>query len=276
MTDLSYAQAILLGVIQGITEFLPISSSAHLALSQKWMGLDPDGPSMLLFDAMSHVGTVVSIVIVFWASARQWLFRLFAEMSPGWTRPRYALRILNLGIVASIPTAVIGLAFKDWFESGFDRPKEIGIALMITGVLLVLTTLRSRGKRGWKQFRWWHAFIVGIAQGCSISPGISRSGATICAAVFCGLRRRWAGEFSFLLAVPAILGGAALKWMDTMGLPANEWTKIAWGPEILGAVVAMLVGIASLWLLLDMLRRARLHWFSVYCWALGIIVLMTS
>jgi len=275
--ELGFIHGVILGVIQGVTEFLPISSSAHLALSQRWMGLDPDSPALLLFDALSHVGTLVSVSIVFAAPAGRWLRRLKSEVfsaashEPRWDKS-YATRLLLLAIAATVPTGIIGLTFKDTFEAAFDKPFGIGVCLCVTGCLLGALVKFPRGRRGWREFRFWQAVVIGIAQGCAILPGISRSGSTISTAAFCGLRRRWAVEFSFLLAVPAILGGAVIKLLDTGRLPSAEWVRVPWGPVVVGTVVATIFGVIALRWLLTIVRRARLHYFAVYCWIVGLAV----
>ncbi|MGB2984927.1 MAG: undecaprenyl-diphosphate phosphatase [Phycisphaerae bacterium] len=274
MSELDYVSAILLGAIQGLTEFLPISSSGHLALIQRWLDLDPDSTPMLLFDVLAHLGTLVAVGVVFAEQARRFVHRLVRESSRSWSGKRYAWRIALLAVAATVPTAVIGLAFQETFESAFDRPMWIGVCLITTGALLAVLAKLGRGQRGWKDFRWWQALLVGIAQGFAILPGISRSGATICVASYCGLRRRWAAEFSFLIVVPAIAGGTLLKVKDTLNLPAEQLAAVAWGPLVVGSILSLTVGVFALKLLLGAVRRAKLHYFALYCWVLGAVVLL--
>ncbi len=260
-----------------MTEFLPVSSSGHLALGQRQLGLDPDSPTLLLFDLMAHLGTLIAVWIVFATPTRRYVHRLIRESLPSWHgRRRVAWRITLLGIAATVPTAAIGLGFKDTLEAAFDKPRWIGIGLLVTGVLLALTAMIRRGRRGWRQFRWWQAVLVGLAQGLAILPGISRSGSTICVAAYCGLRRRWAAEFSFLIVVPAILGATVLKTKEAFELPALQSSAIPWGPIAVGSVVSLIVGVFALRLLVQAVRRAKLHYFAVYCWIVGVITLLTS
>ncbi len=273
MTGLDYFNAALLGAIQGLAEFLPISSSGHLALTQRMMGLDPAGGEMLLFDVLAHLGTLIAVLIVFWRSATRFARRLTRELGGHVTGRRNACRVALLGIVATIPTGAIGLGFKDKFEAAFDNPTTIGVCLLITGVLLAVLVKAQRGRRGWKDYRWWEAALVGIAQGMAILPGISRSGATICMASYCGWRRRWAAEFSFLIAVPAIAGGTLLKITDTLDLPSEVLQSVAWGPILFGSAISLVIGIFALKILLDAVRRAKLHYFAAYCWLVGLMVL---
>lgn len=275
MSDLSYLVATLLGALQGLTEFLPISSSGHLALVQRWVALDADSPPMLLFDVCVHVGTVISVCIVFFRPGTRFLLRLSREMASSWAGPRYAWRIVWLMVAASVPTAIIGLTFQEQFEAAFANAGLIGTCLFVTGGLLSVLFFLGRGRRGWKQFEWWEAFLIGAAQGLAILPGISRSGSTICMASYCGWRRVWAAQFSFLIAMPAILGGTLIKLKDTLALPAESLRGIPWGPIAAGTIVSTIVGVLALTLLLSAVRRAKLHYFAPYCWVIGIFVLMT-
>ncbi len=272
MNELTYLQAVVLGVLQGLTEFLPVSSSAHLAIAQRWLALEPESLAMHVFDGLVHIGTTIAVFIVFAAPLRLYGRRLIAELRAKWTGKRYAMRILWLGVVATIPTGVIGVGFKKTFEQAFGEPVWIGVGLLITGTALAATARIGRGKRGWKDFAWWRAVLVGTAQGIAIWPGISRSGSTICAATFCGLRRRWAAEFSFFIAMPAILGATAMKLREAFQMSAGNTVPIAWGPTTVGAAVSLVVGVVSLRLLLGAVRRAKLHYFSFYCWAVGVLV----
>lgn len=277
MNELNYVQALVLGVLQGLTEFLPISSSGHLALAQRWLELDPGGAPMLLFDLLAHVGTVLAVAVVF----RRSFARFVARLSREWRDPRFrgrrhACRFLTLATGATIATAAVGLGYKNTFESAFDKPGWIGVGLLATGFLLTGTAFVGRGKRGWRAFRWWQAVMIGLAQGVAIFPGVSRSGITIGLALCCGLRRRWAAEFSFLIAVPAICGATVLKLSDTLGGTAGPPAELPWGPIAVGGSVSLLVGVVALHWLLNVIRRAKLHYFAAYCFALGLIVLATG
>ena len=276
MTDLGYFEAILLGVIQGLTELLPISSSGHLALTQRWLELQPDSPEMLLFDILVHFGTLLAVFVVFARPARRFTRRLVRECHSSLTGRRNGLRIVVLAVAATIPTAVIGLTFKDSFEAAFARPISIAICLIITGCMLAALAKVRRGRRGWAKYRWWEAGLIGVAQALAILPGISRSGSTICMGAYMGWRRRWAAEFSFLIAVPAIAGGTLLKVLDTLALPTEELARIPWGPLVVGGIVSLLVGVIALTLLLAAVRRAKLHYFAPYCWIVGVVVLAST
>ena len=274
MNDLTYVQALILGIVQGLTEFLPVSSSGHLAVSQRLMNLDADSHAMLLFDVASHLGTLLAVVAVFAGTFRLYLRRLWSESRRSFTGRRMAWRIAGLGLCASIPTALIGLLFKDTLEAAFGKPVWIGVALLVTGTLLHAVGRIPRPRRGWRRFGPGRAVLVGLAQGAAILPGISRSGATICTAMLIGLRRRWAAEFSFFIAVPAILGAALLKAKDTLDLPADQIAAIPKGPILLGAAAALVSGYLALRLLLTAVHRAKLQYFCYYCWLAGVVVLV--
>ncbi|MCH8149997.1 MAG: undecaprenyl-diphosphate phosphatase [Planctomycetes bacterium] len=272
MSQLDYLTAAALGVVQGLTEFLPVSSSGHLALVQKWFKLEPDSPQMLLFDVLAHLGTLLAVLIVFAGPFRRFFIRLRNECRSTWTHKRAGLRILALGVAATIPTAIIGLSLRDSFEQAFGRPRWIAVALAVTGLLLAATKWIPRPTHGWRRFTWWHAIVVGTVQAMAIMPGISRSGATICAALFLGLRRRWAAEFSFLIAVPAILGAVVLQLGDAFTRSAELGAGYGWGPVVLGSFISLIVGVFALRLLLGVVRSAKLHYFAVYCLLLSVFV----
>jgi undecaprenyl-diphosphatase len=216
VTELTYFHAIILGIIQGLTEFLPISSSGHLALAQRVMEYDADSPAMLLFDVAVHLGTVVAVAAVFAGDFGRYFRRLCRESTPGFAGRRTAWRIAALGIAASVPTAVIGLVFKDDLEAAFGKPSWIGIALIMTGSLLWATGKTPRPRRGWRRFGFGRAVLIGLGQGIAILPGVSRSGTTISLALLAGIRREWAGQFSFFIAIPAICGAALLHTKDVL------------------------------------------------------------
>lgn len=274
MTELDYSHAILLGLIQAITEFLPISSSGHLALTQRLLRFNANSPQMLLFDVATHVGTLVAVLLVFRCQIARFARRLRAESGSSWGGDRVAWRIVMLGVCASVPTAWIGLQFKEHFEAAFEKPVWISAGLSVTGTLLMLTVLVPRGRVGWKRFSWLGAALVGVGQGLAILPGVSRSGTTICVASFFGLRRRWAAQFSFLIAIPAIIGAAAIKLKDTLELPPDQLADMPWGPILAGTAVAIVAGYLALTALLYVVRRAKLHYFALYCWLLAAVVLI--
>ncbi len=269
MTELTYFKACLLGLVQGLTEFLPVSSSGHLVITQNLLGLPSDAPETLLFDVVTHFGTLLAVLVVFAGTFARFARRLVVEVGAEYAGRRTAWRVGGLAVAACIPTAVIGFAFKDSFERAFSSLATTAAGLLFTGTFLYLIGLQSRPSRGWRRFGWWRAALVGIAQGCAIMPGVSRSGSTICTAMLFGLKRRWAAEFSFLIATPTIGGVVLMQLRETLSLPESELHAIPWGPIAAGSAVGFVSGAIALHVLLDMVIRDKIHYFSYYCWIVG-------
>lgn len=274
--------AVLLGMIQGIFMFVPVSSTAHLVITQHWLirqGHDlprPESPEMILFDLVVHVGTLVSIAVVFWSSLRQLvagIIRQAWQWAAAGGRARQELLYLRLGLlcVASVAvTAAVGFTLKATFEQVFASPVLVAGTLTMTGVLLWWTDRLSRRPRGLRQINLPIAAVIGAAQGFALVPGLSRSGMTIVFALFSGLKRRWAAEYSFFLAIPTILAATLVQAIEVEigdGLGEISLTALA-----VAFVVSAVVGIVSLKLVLYFLYRANLKVFSFYLWLLAIIV----
>jgi undecaprenyl-diphosphatase len=269
-------EAIILGTIQGLTEFLPVSSSGHLVLFQNLFGMhEPE----LLFDICLHVGTLTAVLIVFYREIFQILTALVQLpsrlRSAGGIRNLLAgdasIRMALLIAVGSIPTAVIGLLFKEITDQLFGSLTIVGCMLLVTGTLLWLTRkIRSKG-RPIERTRLKDALLVGLVQGLAILPGISRSGSTIATALFLGVDRKVAGRYSFLLSIPAIVG-ALLLGLDTPELH----TTIPLTTIVAGSVVSALVGWLALVILLRVVDRGQLHRFAPYCWIVGAMTLAVA
>lgn len=268
-------QAILLGTLQGLTEFLPVSSSGHLVLLQYFFGLrEPE----LLFDILVHVATLFAVLMVYgrdvWklVGACPGLATVFAQHAPGYDKDLADARRLGLFIVvANIPTAIIGLCFETTFEHLFATSWAVGVALLLTGGLLWSLKRTTERHQGVPNMKVWHALLIGLVQGLAITPGISRSGSTIAAALWCGLNRELAARFSFLIAIPAILGALLLKF-NAFSTLAGDQTGLIVG----GMVSALVVGYIALKFLLRLLMRGRLWRFAVYCWLIGIGAIVSS
>jgi undecaprenyl-diphosphatase len=258
-------QAIFLGAVQGIAEFLPISSSGHLVFLQSLFGLKE---SPIFFDVMLHLGTLLAVVVYFrsdiWKIARG-----IRAIPKGSEEDREGIKLLFWIILASIPTGLMGILLKDWFESLFSKPKVVGGMLLITGLVLWLTRWTKKEGRPLGQMRWLDAVLIGIAQGVAIIPGISRSGATISTGLFRGLDRELLGRFSFLLSIPAILGATALEStkMDSKG---------ALFTTLIGSAVAFVVGILALTVLIKIIKIGKIFHFSYYCCLLGILMILLA
>jgi len=257
---MSVIDAILLGILQGATEFLPVSSSGHLVLAQQFLA-DFQQPGVL-FDVLLHVGTMVAVVIYFWRD----LAGLIGSLWQSGAEADRQRSLLGLLVAGSIPTAAIGLSFKDFFETLFDRPDLVCLMLLVTGSLLWLAQrLRPKGLAR-RRLNLLDALIVGTAQGAAIIPGISRSGATIATLLLRGVDGETAARFSFLLALPAVSGAALLSLRDIGGIP--QGSNLAY---LAGALAAMVTGLACIHLLLAVVRKQRLHWFALYCWGVGLV-----
>ena len=245
--------ALLLGILQGLTEFFPVSSSGHLVLAQAILGVRLEG---ILMEVLLHVGTAL-VVVWFYREKVFDLLRLRFDSE----RNRYRLAI----IVGLIPTGFVGIFLKERIEELFERPGPTVAALAATGLFLVALRFVPPGKR---QVTIALAFLIGIAQAVAILPGISRSGATIAVALFLGVRRREAARFSFLLSVPAILGAALLTAKDLSGEALSGGFLI---PALVGTAAAILSGWLALRFLVRVVQEGRLHRFGWYCLTLAAV-----
>ncbi|AHE98780.1 undecaprenyl-diphosphate phosphatase [Thioalkalivibrio paradoxus] len=275
--------AVLLGIIQGVFMFLPVSSTAHMVLAEHWLigrgeSLpSPDSPEMILFALVVHVGTLVSIIVVFWPSL--WRFTLgaaggawqWAGQGGRGPVPLY-WRLFWLGMFSVLCTGLLGLAFKAAFEQVFAHPWMIAITLTLTGILLWWTDRLPPRRRGLKGINWRVAGVIGLAQGLALMPGLSRSAMTIMFSLFAGLKRRWAAEYSFFLAIPTISAATLLQAIQVYR--AEEPPVIGFAALAVGFVVAAVVGIVSLKLVIYFLYRAQLKVFSFYVWLLALAVAM--
>ncbi len=282
---MTITEALVLGIIQGIFMFLPVSSTSHLVLMQHWLirhGSSlpaPDCPEMILFDLVVHVGTLVSIAIVFRRSLQTLLrnlgrdLSLFVRRKNGFGELLY-LRLGALGLLAVVITGALGLPLKATFEQAFAQPIILSATLTITGLLLYSTDRVGPRKKGLRNITPKVAAAIGAAQGLALLPGISRSGTTIAFALLSGLKRRWAAEFSFFIAFPTILAAAVFQasQVQNMGGAIN----VGLVELAVGFVVAALVGIGALHLVLKLLYRARFRFFSYYVWTLAVVVLFCT
>jgi len=265
-------QAVILGIVQGLTEFLPISSSGHLVLFQHLFGLkEPE----LFFDISVHAGTLVAVILFFrkdlWAiivSVIHFL-SLFLKKQASFNdiQENADVKMAFLIIVGSIPTGIIGLLFKQIAEQLFSSVFIVGFMLLVTGLLLWITRRVKAVGRNITGFSVKDALIIGVVQGLAITPGISRSGSTIATGLLLGLNREMAARYSFLLSIPAIVGAEILSLKD-VSFQAIDTSVI------LGTIAAGIVGYFSLTLLVYIVKKGQLHIFSPYCWAIGIVALI--
>jgi undecaprenyl-diphosphatase len=293
--------ALLLGVVQGVFMFVPVSSTSHLVLTQTWLRASgqplppPDSPELILFDLVVHVGTLVSIVVVMGAGLRALGAEVRTELASGVVRggglrgsvdtepAAPATRLVLLGLLSVAVTGVLGLIFQDLLGEVFASPQLVAVALIATGAMLwwtdAMTPERSRRRlrfawRGPGQVTIGVAVAIGVAQAVALAPGVSRSGTTIFVALLVGMRRTLAARYSFYIAIPTILAATGVQALQVVldGEPAS----IGAAALLVGFVVAAAVGTVSLWAVLRLLEAARFRVFSVYVWALATVVLVTG
>jgi len=253
MWTMDLIQVLILAIIQGISEWLPISSSGHLVVVQEYFDLAPP----VIFDVMLHVGTLLVVLIAFWKDIAGML-KALAQLDFASEKGKLAVFI----VVGSTPTALIGfvfLVFRQIFEPLFYSPLAVGIALLGTGSILYVS---KYGKNG-KEMSYLDAFLIGIAQGIAIIPGVSRSGVTIATGLLSKLRKETAFKFSFLLSIPAVIG-ATITESENLFLGEIDGLTM-----VLGVMVSMIVGYVALKLLQKLLLKERFHLFAFYCWLLG-------
>jgi undecaprenyl-diphosphatase len=267
-------QAIILGMTQGLTEFLPVSSSAHLVLVPELLGVK----SNLAFDTLLHLGTLVAVVSYFWGDVVAIIKSFFSSLADI-ARRRFLQEIKEdsfkrlswLLIVGTIPAALMGVLLKSQFESLFNSVTAVGFFLLITGFLLWGAERMPKGNKKVKQMTFTNSLLVGIAQGCAIAPGISRSGATISTGLFLGFDRELAARYSFLLSIPAILGAALVQVKDlTSGLDVNTSVFIA------GFLSSIIFGYFAIKFLMGYIKKRSLIIFAYYCWIVGALSLVLS
>lgn len=255
---MSLLDAFLLGLIQGITEFLPISSSGHLVMGQALLDIQIPGVS---FEVAVHVATLLSVLLVF--------RKRVAELVVGAVRrDPEAWRYLGLLALATLPAVVVGLGARAALEALFEVPLVSALGLLITGSFLWTSRgAMARNPKARPGLR--AAILMGLAQAFAIIPGISRSGATVVVGLWLGVEAEEAAAFSFLMAIPAILGAATLELPEL----AAGGTGLATGPLILGSIVAAVAGVLAIWTFLAMLKRKSFHRFGPYCWGAGSLFL---
>ena len=247
---MTYFDAILLGILQGLTEFLPVSSSGHLVLAQAILGVKQSGVS---FEIMVHFGTLLAVLVYFRSQIGGLIRSVF---DPSRKDDRALIGYLLLG---TIPAAVVGLFFKDEIEAAFSRPLITSVMLALTGLILLSTRFYKRGNGTVGVVT---AVVIGVAQSLALLPGISRSGITIAAGMAAGVRPSRAAEFSFLLAIPAIGGAVVLSFGELLTID----TSLA-GPYLVGTLLSFLLGLVAVHLLMAFVRRGRLYLFAYFCFA---------
>lgn len=274
---MGYLEAVILGLVQGLAEFLPISSSGHLALLQNIFGVQ--GDQVLFFTVLLHVGTLISVFIIYWRDICELIVELFLTIKDLCTGKglRLAERpVRKLGvmiIVATIPTALIGLLFNDIFNGLYLSLLAIGIGFLITGVLMFLAERMGSAHKGIEKMNFRNAVFIGVLQGIAIYPGISRSGSTLVGGLTTGLERTFAVKFAFLISIPSILGSVVLELPDAIKEGIDPQLV---GPILAGMAVAAVSGFIAIKTMIQIVSKKKLSYFSYYVWALGIFTIAYS
>ncbi|WP_408954898.1 undecaprenyl-diphosphate phosphatase [Natroniella sp. ANB-PHB2] len=249
---------IILGVVQGLTEFIPVSSSGHLVLFQHLFGVQ----ERLTLNVFLHFGTLISVVIVFWSDIIK-----IVKLKPKYRKLTFYL------LLGTIPAGVIGVLFEDYFEQLFSSVTFVGFMLLITGLLLWLSDRVELKRRNLDEMKVSDSLIVGFAQAVAILPGISRSGATIVTGLFKGLDRKLAARYSFLLSIPVIAGASLIQAVDLVRMGMGE---IGLLELTLGTVTSAVSGYFAIRLLLKLINQERLSIFAYYCWTLAILIILLT
>lgn len=252
--------SVILGLVQGITEFLPVSSSGHLTIVGKLLGIKPNIP----FDILLHLATLVAVIVFFYKDILDIIkaFLFNRKMS----NPDFKLGVMI--IVASVPTALIGFTLNDKFEELFSSLLYVGLFLMLTAILILLAENYGKARKNIKELSFVDSLIIGIAQGCAIAPGLSRSGTTISASLLAGLERPLAARFAFLLSIPAILGASLFKLKDILnGFGGNE---------LVGFFVAAASGYIAIYMFMTTIKKHNIKGYAYYCIVAGLAAILLS
>ena len=271
---MSYLTAVLLGLVQGVTEFLPVSSSGHLAIAEQLLNLQGASNVPEFFDVLLHLGTLVAVFIAYWDDIRDMIVELFAGIgdlahhsTPNPVPP--ARRLILLIIVGTLPLFVM-VPFRHFFSSLGDNMYFIGGALIFTGILLFVSARVHHGRKTEKTATLLDALLVGIGQAIALCPGISRSGMTITTGCFAGFERKFAVRFAFLLSIPAVIGANILSLKDAIDA-GIDWASVP--AYLVGVAVAAVSGYACIRLLRYIADKGRFGAFAYYCWAVGALTL---
>lgn len=252
---MSILEGMILGVIQGITEFFPVSSSGHLVIFRYFLDIQE---TSLLFEVLVHLGTLVAVVVVFWEDVVSLIRRPFQKLS-------------YLILAGVIPTAIIGFVFHDAIAQMFESVTATAVMMLVTGLILWFVDIYASGRKPLGAMGYGEAVFVGLAQGLAIMPGLSRSGTTIAASLITGLDRQAAPRYSFLLSIPVILGATFLEAKDFI---ATDFSTDLLIPYLVGMLAASIAGYFAIRLFVRFVRQGKLHYFSYYCWTVGMMVLL--
>lgn len=263
--------AALLGVVQGLTEFLPVSSSGHLALFQNFFDIAQYTDNHIAFDIVLHLGTLVAVAAAFWPDITGLVREFFAWAGDGFkVRHRPGRRMIVMLIIATAPL-VIAAVLESTISSVFQNTLFIGFALLFTSLILFLADTLGGGSKTARDASYKNALFVGLMQLIAVLPGVSRSGSTICGGLFCGFDRQFAVRFAFLLSIPAVLGAAVFQLPDIASAAGDDLMVYA-----VGFVTAALSGYAAIRLVRTLMRRGSFRVFSAYCAVVGVLSIVFS
>ncbi len=273
------SSAILLGIVQGVAEFLPISSSGHLAILQNLFVLSA-GEEHMFFDVLLHLGTLISICVCYWGDIVAMVREVFIVLRGGRRADGTpvqgnlgAARLFLMIVVGTLPLFLV-LPINDSVEQLYYITPFIGVALLLTGCMLFVSDRMAPGKRTEKNMRFRDALIIGLCQCVATIPGLSRSGTTITAGIATGLDRGFAMKYSFLLSLPAVLGANLLSFIKALGEESIELSMVP--AYLVGMLAAMLSGIAAISLMKLIAKKSKFGWFAYYCWGAGLLTIVLS
>ena len=274
---MTYISAIFLGLIQGLAEFLPISSSGHLAFFQEVVAVLDAGEESMFFDVLLHLGTLVAVFVAYWAEIKALILEFFAmvgvrKLPQGQKPNRLSRRMILFIILGTLPLFAV-LPVKDFVEGLYSNPMFIGCAFLGTGLILFLSDRLSRGNKDVKNASILDVLLVGCGQALATVPGISRSGTTISVGLARGFSREFAVKFSFLLSIPAVLGANILSLIDAIQ-EGIDWTQMPM--YLAGVATAMMSGYLAIRLLKYISRKGSFGGFAYYCWGIGLVTLILS
>lgn len=276
---MTISSAILLGIVQGVAEFLPISSSGHLAILQNMFALSA-GEDHLFFDVLLHLGTLISICVCYWGDIVAMVREVFIVLRGGRRADGTpvqgnlgAARLFMMIVVGTLPLFLV-LPINDKVEELYYITPFIGVALLLTGCMLFVSDKMTPGKRTEKNMRFRDALVIGLCQCVATLPGLSRSGTTITAGIATGLDRNFAMKYSFLLSLPAVLGANLLSFIKALGEESIDASLIP--AYLIGMLAAMLSGIAAISLMKLIAKKSKFGWFAYYCWGAGVLTIIFS
>lgn len=264
---MSWLEALILGILQGLTEYLPVSSSGHLAIGSALFGIE--GEENLTFTIVVHVATVLSTLVILWKEI-DWIFKGLFK----WQMNEETKYVINI-LISMIPIGIVGVFFKDYVEEVFGSGLLIvGCMLLVTAALLTYSYYARPRQKDKISMR--DAFIIGLAQACAVMPGLSRSGSTIATGLILGNKKETLAQFSFLMVMPPIIGEALLSGMEIMKGASEANAEISTSALIIGFLAAFLSGCAACKWMINIVKKGKLIWFGVYCAAAGAITIIYS